>query len=327
MTRDIILTASAVLLAGCGGGGPAEDSLDQARLLFRAGQYSQALMLYQEITSTCEYDPQVQLEFAETAVLASQAERSRTYRQMALEALTVLDADRGEIDPSVIGELWRRLGWEMARDRDSLQAFGAFDRALLIDGMDQSFEEEWLLRGSYAGSHLSQVAALPDSLFGTGEGDSILAVTAERHLVELERIPLVRTDLREAVLRARAALLPYVDRPEEELDVLTELDRLGGIDPRWRHRRMELLLELAQVDIDHDRANLAREKLLEVWNSDFVGEQVEAALMLGIMSERAGDPSQALQWYRDACQVSPGLGSPAAMEAAARRDSLLYLLP
>jgi tetratricopeptide (TPR) repeat protein len=326
MARLFLLVAVA-LYAGCNNGGPEEDNLEQARLLYRAGRYSQALMLYQEVTSTGEYNSLVQLEYAETAVLASQAERSRTYRQMALEALTVLDADRGEVDPAVIGEMWRRLGWEMARDRDSLQAYSVFERALQIEGMDQVFEDEWLLRGTYSGNHLSQVASLPDSLFGTPEADSILTITAEKHLVELDRISLVRTDLREAVLRARAMLLPYVDRPVEELEVLTELDRLGGIDPGWRHRRMELLLKLAADDIEQGRTSLAREKLLEVWSSDFVGKQVEAAVMLGEMAEQAGDASMALRWYRDACQVSPGLTSAAALTAAAKRDSLLYLLP
>ncbi len=323
----VLFLAAIVFYAGCNSGGPEEDSLDQARLLYRAGRYSQALMLYQEIADSGEYDPLIQLEYAETAVLASQTERSRTYRQMALEALTALDADRGEVDPAVIGELWRRLGWEMVRDRDSLQAYSVFERALQIEGMDQVFEDEWLLRGTYSGSHLSQVASLPDSLFGTPEADSILSITAEKHLVELDRISLVRTDLRRAVLRARAMLLPYVDRPLEELEVLTELDRLGGIDPGWRHRRMELLLQIAADDIEQGRASLAREKLLEVWSSDFAGEQVKAAVMLGGMAEQAGDASQALQWYRDACQVSPSLTSPAALTAAAKRDSLLYLLP
>jgi tetratricopeptide (TPR) repeat protein len=326
MAKHIAVAVCLLLLAGCGDG-PDADRLEEARLLYRAGRYSQALMLYQEITTTGEYDPLVQLEYAETAVLASQAERSRSYRQMALEALTVLDADRGDVDPSVIGELWRRLGWEMARDRDSLQAFDVFERALQIEGMDRNFEEEWLLRGTYAGSHLSQVADLPESLFSTPEADSLLAIAAERHLVELDRIPMARTDLRDAVLRARAMLLPHVDRPEEELEVLTELDRRGGIDPGWRHRRMELLLQLAQDDIDRDRISLAREKLLEVWSSDFVGEQVEAAVMLGGMAEDAGDAVEALEWYRSACQVSPGLSSPAAQLAAAKRDSLMYLLP
>ena len=327
MTRYIPVAACVLLFAGCGGGGQDGDRLEEARLLYRAGRYSQALMIYQEIAGSGEYDPWIQLEYAETAVLASQAERSRSYRQVALEALTALDADRGEVDPTVIGELWRRLGWEMARDRDSLQAFDVFERALQIEGMDRNFEEEWLLRGTYAGSHLSQVADLPDSVFGTPAADSLLAITAEKHLVELDRIPMARTDLRDAVLRARAMLLPYVDRPEEELEVLTELDRRGGIDPGWRHRRMDLLLQLAQEDIDQNRMSLAREKLLEVWNSDFVGEQVEAAVMLGGMAEAADDAVEALDWYRRACQISPGLSSPAAQLAAAKRDSLLYLLP
>ncbi len=315
------------LLLSCDNGQPGENRLDQARLLFQAGRYSQALMLYEEITGSSEYDPVIQLEYAEVAVLAAQAERSRTYRQMALEALTALDENRGDVEPAIIGELWRRLGWEMTRDRDSLQAYNVFGKALEIENMDQIFEEEWLLRGTYAGNHLSQVSSLSDSLFGTPSADSILALTAEKHLVELDRISLVRTDLREAILRARAILLPYVDRPREELDVLTELDRLGGIDPGWRLRRMELLLELARSDMDEGRESLAREKLLEVWNSDFVGEQVEAAVILGEIAERAGDASQALQWYRNACQVSPSLTSQAAIIAAARRDSLLYLIP
>ncbi|HRY62113.1 MAG TPA: hypothetical protein P5266_07910, partial [Candidatus Fermentibacter sp.] len=141
----------------------------------------------------------------------------------------------------------------------------------------------------------------------------------------LSRIPLMRTDLRSQILGASALLLPFTDRRTEELEVLTELDRMGGIDPALRERRMRLLLSGATEDMAQGRSTLAREKLLEVWDSDFATDRVEAALMLGIMAEESGRAEEALDWYRSACSASPGLGSPAAVEAAARRDSLTFL--
>jgi len=90
---------------------------------------------------------------------------------------------------------------------------------------------------------------------------------------------------------------------------------------------MRLLLSLAGEDISAGRLALAREKLLEVWDSDFSGDRVEAAVLLGGMAEDAGRPDEALDWYRSACSAAPGLNGAAAAIAAAKRDSLLYLMP
>lgn len=197
----------------------------------------------------------------------------------------------------------------------------------LLPELAEVFEEEWLLRGAFASWHLSTVAMVPDSLVGTPTEDSILAYSAEIHLVELDRIPLVRTDLRTPRLEARAMLIQHVpERWEDELEVLTELDRLGEIDPGWRHRRMELLLRCARNDLENGQIALARERLTEVWNSSFTGVRVDAAVLLGEMAQGAGDPQTALSWYTRACQVSPGLTSSSAITAAARRDSLRYFL-
>jgi tetratricopeptide (TPR) repeat protein len=320
------LPALLILLA-CSGG-PSESSLDEARALRQAGHYSEAVALYEEaMERLTEPDSGILLEYAETALLASGAERSRIFRQKALEALSSLQADSSFADRDLLAELWRRLGWEMARDRDSLQAFSAFDSSLACGGSAALMEEEWMLRGSYASRHLALVAGVPDSLALSPSGDSMLSAAAEEYLVELDRVPLRRTDLRPAVLQARAFLLPFTDRASEELEVLTELDREGDMDPALRERRMRLLIGLADEDLASGRLTLAREKLLEVWDSDFAGDRVEAAVLLGEMAERAGRPEEALDWYRSACSAAPGLSSPAAAIAAARRDSLLYLLP
>ncbi|MBD3369225.1 hypothetical protein GF402_02550 [Candidatus Fermentibacteria bacterium] len=324
----IVLVTLLFFPLSCGGRGQGSDALEEARLLHRAGRYGQSLVMYESILEEGPYDPQLQLEYARTAVLAAQSERSRSFRQRALQALRKLGEEPGDADSSEVGELWRRLGWEMARDHDSLQAYRAFGMSAEHLGMaDPSLEEEWLLRGLYAGRHLAQVGGVPDSVRETQVGDSLLAAAAERHLVELDRVPLTRTDLRPSVLIARALLLPYTDRRREELEVLTELDRHGEIDPGWRHRRMQLMLELAREDIEEGRSGLAREKLLEIWSSSFVGEQVEAAVLLGELAEQDNDPEGALRWYRNACSISPDLSTPAARLAAARRDSLLYLMP
>lgn len=215
----------------------------------------------------------------------------------------------------------------MVRDNDSLQAFDAFGRAIEIaPELGQSFEEEWLLRGVYASHHLAAAAGVVDSISGTPAADSLLAIAAERHIVELDRVPLVRTDLRSAVLAAKVTLYRYTEgRMEDELRALTELDRMGQLTPSERQRRMEVLLQLADGDIEDGDAFLARERLLEVWNSTFTGSRVEAAYRLGLMAEDAGDPVDALMWYNRACSISPGLSSAAASAAAARRDSLRYL--
>jgi len=318
-----------VLLAvtGCRHGA-SESTLDEARALRQAGHFAEAVALYEEAMSgAAAVSPEVRLEYAETTLLASGAERSRVMRQKALEALTTLQADTSFTRRNELAELWRRLGWEMARDRDSLQAFAAFDSSIACGGVPALMEEEWLLRGAYAARHLPLVAGVPDSLALTPAGDSLLSAAAERFLVELGRVPLRRTDLRPAVLNAEALLLPFTDRSSEELEVLTELDRAGEIDPALRERRMRLLLELAGQDIAAERSSLAREKLLEVWGSDFAGDRVEAAVMLGRLAEQAGRPGEALDWYRSACSAAPGLSSPAAAIAAAKRDSLLYLMP
>ncbi len=324
--RRIPAAAFLLIAASCGGGG-GPSLLEEARVLRQAGHFSEALVLYGEALSGegVQYDRDAWLEYADTALLACGAERSRPVRQQTLEVLTVLQADSVLRGGARLAELWRRLAWEMLRDRDSLQAFAALESSLVCPDMVQVFEDEWLFRGVYASRHLSLVAGLPDSLASTPEGDALLDESAERHLVELSRIPLMRTDLRSQILGASALLLPFTDRRTEELEVLTELDRMGGIDPALRERRMRLLLSGATEDMAQGRSTLAREKLLEVWDSDFATDRVEAALMLGIMAEESGRAEEALDWYRSACSASPGLGSPAAVEAAARRDSLTFL--
>ncbi len=317
-----------VTLIACGPGSLDEDTLEQANVLFNAGRYAQALPLYEELCSdTSSYDPQLQFRLAETAVLASQSERNRGHRQRARAALEYLSVRPGDCDSMAIGQLWRRLGWEMARDNDSLQAYDAFGRAIEIaPEISQAYEEEWLLRGTYASSHLSAASGISDSIAGTPAADSLLALTAERHIVELDRVPLVRTDLRGSVLAAKVKLFQYArGRREDELAALTELDRMGLLAPGERQRRMEVLLLLADVDIENGDPFLARERLLEVWESNFTGVRVEAAYKLGLMAEDAGDPVDALMWYNRACSASPGLSSAAAASAAARRDSLRYL--
>jgi tetratricopeptide (TPR) repeat protein len=316
-----------LLLPACQGG-PSESALEEARTLLQAGHYAESVALFEEAMEAGDgVAPELRLEYAEAALLASGAERSRIFRQKALEALTALQADTSFSDRPRLAELWRRLGWEMARDRDSLQAFSAFDSAIVCGGTSSLMEEEWVLRGTFASRHLALVAGVPDSLALTAAGDSMLASAAEQFLIELDRVPLRRTDLRPAVLQAKALLLPITDRSSEELEVLTELDREGGMDPALRERRMRLLLSLAGEDISAGRLALAREKLLEVWDSDFSGDRVEAAVLLGGMAEDAGRPDEALDWYRSACSAAPGLNSPAAAIAAAKRDSLLYLMP
>jgi len=309
--------------AGCGDGEIRSDTVEEARLLRRSGNYVQAVILFEEAVAHGDRQPELLLEYAETAVLAAQSERSTLYRQKAKEAVTLLSDNCDDINTREIGELWRRLAWEMARNSDSLQAFYCFENALNHEIQD-IFESEWLFRGIFAGNHLELLAAIPDSLAGSAAADSILTITAELFLVELDRIPRLRTDLREDILRAKAALLPYTSRTEQELAVLTELDRLGGIQPDARLRRIHLLLDTAEEDIAENRRTLAREKLLEVWNSNFSGERIESAYMLGLMEEGNGDIDSALQWYRRACSVSPGSFSQAAVLAAARRDSLTY---
>jgi tetratricopeptide (TPR) repeat protein len=312
------------------GPSPSDDSSDaaeEARVLRQNGLYREAVALFEEALETGEYDPGVQLELAEAALLAAQSERSRSMRQKAAEALRFLEENPGELDLSPVGELWRRLGWEMSRDADSLQAFQAFENALAYEEMGTSFEDEWLFRGAFASRHIGQVADIPDSLVGTPAADSLVELAAEQYLVELDRVSLARTDLRADVLLAKARLLPMLDRPEDEVMVLTELDRLGQIDPGMRRRRMQLLLEIAWKDLEDAQPVMARERALEVWESDFMGEKVEAAVILGTLAEQAGDPEEALDWYRAACSVSPDLSTAMAQLAAARRDSLLYLIP
>ncbi len=324
--RPVLVAAAAMLAAACSDAG--SDTLEEARVLAQSGHFVEALALYEEAFSGMDaVPPGLRLEYARTALLACGAERSRLLRQKALSALCAISADTTSEAGGELGELWRRLGWEFARDRDSLQAYAAFDSALAFGGMDGMFEEEWLFRGAYASRHIALVAGLPDSLAMTRAGDSILAAAAERSLVELDRVPMTRTDLRDGVLLAKAWLLPLTDRRAEELEVLTELDRSGGIDPSMRERRMRLLLELAREDLARGMSSLAREKLSEVWASDFAGDRVEAALMLGLMAEASGRPDEALEWYRSACAAAPGLSSPAAEIAAAKRDSLMYLIP
>jgi tetratricopeptide (TPR) repeat protein len=323
------LLALLLALSGCETGASREQAglLEQARTLMSSGQYSQALLFYQEAALLQEeYDPALQLELAEAAVLASQVERDRAARQKALEALQVLTDAPGEAEPRRIGELWRRLGWEMARDADSLQAYAAFGQAVECSPeLAEVYEEEWLFRGTFGAAHLPAVAGIPDSLSGSPGGDSLLAIQAERLLVELDRIPLVRTDLRTSRLRAAARLMQYVPaRWSDELSVLTELDRMDEIDPGWRYRRMELLIRSARQELEEGQAAPARERLMEVWNSSFTGIRVEAAVILGEMAQGSGDVENALLWYTRACQVSPGLGTQAAMTAAARRDSLRF---
>ncbi len=88
---------------------------------------------------------------------------------------------------------------------------------------------------------------------------------------------------------------------------------------------MEILLYLAERDIEENDIYGARERLLEVWQSSFTGVRTEAAYRMGLLEESQGDPIEALMWYNRACSISPGLGSSAAAGAAARRDSLRYL--
>jgi len=316
-----VMLAAGGLILSCGSA--SSDALDEARLLRRSGNYSQALTLFQEAIAAGDSSAGVLMETADTAVLAAQTERTSMYRQKARESLVLLTRGYGDTDPREVGELWRRLGWEMARNSDSLQSIECFDSALTL-GLQDMFEEEWLLRGAFAARHLELVAAIPDSIIGTPYADSILSIFAEGYLVELDRIPLARTDLRETLLRARLGLYPYTGRRTEELTALTELDRLGGIEPGDRLRRIQLLLDVASEDLAQNRIAMAREKLMEVWGSNFSGERVEAACMLGLMAEDAGDPADALEWYRRACAVAPGATTPASIMAQARRDSLTY---
>ena len=319
----------ALLVLACGSDSFNEDSREQADILYNAGRYSQALSLYEELGNTStEYDCELQYRLAETAVLASQADRNRNHRQRAKTALDYLSLNPGDCDSLAIGHLWRRLGWEMVRDNDSLPAYHAFGRAIEIaPDLNQVFEEEWLLRGKYASSHLASVVSIADSISGTSAEDSTLRYAAELHIVELDRIPLVRTDLRGEVLFSRARLLSYTSgREEDELVVLTELDRMGLLNSSQRQRRMDILLLLAEQDAAENDTALARERLMEVWNSSFTGARVQAALQMGLMSEAAGNPVDALMWYNRACQAAPGLSSSASMAAAARRDSLRYIV-
>lgn len=322
------ISAFALLLLACGSGKIDEDMLDEANVLFEGGRYAQALPLYEEICAdTSCYDPLVQYRLAETAVLASQAERNRNYRQRARVALDYLSRNPGGCDSLSIGQLWRRLGWEMVRDNDSLQAYDAFGRAYeMAPDLIQVFEEEWLIRGRFAASHLAAVAGISDTLSDAGSRDSLLALSAEAHIVELDRIPRVRTDLRGDVLFAKADLFYYTSgREEDELLALTELDRMGLLSPSRRQRRMEVLLLLSGRDMETGDIPLARERLLEVWGSSFTGVRVEAAYRMGLLEEETGDPIEALFWYNRACSTAPGLSSSAAIGAAARRDSLRYL--
>ena len=327
----IILYASllTLIVLACGPDSFNEDSREQADILYNAGRYSQALSLYEELSNSSEeYDCELQYRLAETAVLASQADRNRNHRQRAKTALDYLSLNPGDCDSLAIGHLWRRLGWEMVRDNDSLPAYNAFGRAIEIaPDLNQVFEEEWLLRGKYASGHLASVVFIADSISGTYSEDSILRYAAELHIVELDRIPLVRTDLRGEVLFSRARLLRYTSgREDDELFVLTELDRMGLLNSSHRQRRMDILLLLAEQDAAEDDTALARERLMEVWNSSFTGARVQAALQMGLMSEAAGNPVDALMWYNRACQAAPGLSSSASMAAAARRDSLRYIV-
>ena len=328
---QIILYSSLLffLVLACGQGSFNDDSREQADILYNAGRYSQALSLYEELSSTAEeYDCELQYRLAETAVLASQAERNRNHRQRAKTALDYLTLNPGDCDSLAIGHLWRRIGWEMVRDNDSLPAYYAFGRAIEIaPDLNQVFEEEWLLRGRYASIHLASVVSMADSISGTHAEDSILRYAAELHIVELDRIPLVRSDLRGDVLFSRARLLRYTNgRENDELVVLTELDRMGLLNSSERQRRMDILLLLAEQDAAQNDIALARERLMEVWNSSFTGARVQAALQMGLMSEAAGNPLDALMWYNRACQAAPGLSSSASMTAAARRDSLRYIV-
>lgn len=319
----------AVLFSGCENTGIDEDTREQADILFGAGRYLQALSLYEDISNQAEeYSWELQYKLSETAVLASQADRSRNCRQRAKVALDHLTENPGDCDSLAIGHLWRRLGWEMVRDRDSLPAYDAFGRAIEIaPALSQVFEEEWLLRGKYASAHLAMLVEFSDSITGTQAGDSLLRYKAELHIVELDRIPLVRTDLRGDMLFARAELLNFTTgREEDELMVLSELDRMSLLDPSGRQRRMDILLLLAESDAVKGDTGMARERLLEVWNSSFTGVRVQAALQLGILAEGTGNVVDALMWYNRACQAAPGLSSSSAMNAAARRDSLRYII-
>ncbi len=117
--KRILTLLSVVLGLSCGSGVQDEAALEQAEVLFSAGRYSQALPIYEELCAdTSRYDPALQFRLAETAVLASQSERNRGYRNRARAALQLLSTRPGENDSLSIGHLWRRLGWEMARDND-----------------------------------------------------------------------------------------------------------------------------------------------------------------------------------------------------------------
>lgn len=318
-----------LLVSGCSSDSSSETTLEQADILYNSGRYSQALSLYEELVGNSEnYDSALQYRLSEVAVLASQAERNRSFRQKARVALEVLSASPGDSDSLAIGHLWRRLGWEMVRDNDSLQAYEAFGSAIAISPeLNQVFEEEWLLRGRYASMHLASIANITDSIIGTQMEDSILRNAAESHIVELARVPLVRTDIRGDVLFAMNRLFQYTpDRNEDALDVLTELDRMGLLTSSDRQKRMEILLLLAEKDLTQNDILRARERFLEVWGSNFTGVRVEAAFQLGLMAENSGNSVDALMWYSRACQVAPGLNSGVAIEASARRDSLRYLV-
>lgn len=326
----ILFLVFLLMFLGCGGEQDTDYTvkIDEARILRQNGLYREAAALFEEAQIAGEYNPQVQFELAEVALLAAQVERNRMLRQKATEALILFEENPGEVDLNPAGELWRRLGWEMVRDRDSLQAFEAFERALQYEGFVTSFDEEWLFRGTFSASHLTQIAGLPDSISGTSKEDSLLSILADEFLVELDHVSLARTDLRADVLLAKASLYrDYLDLPEDELMILTELDRLGRIDPGMRRQRMQLLLQLTRKDMLQGATVIARERALEVWASDYVGEKVEAAVILGEIAELAGNPDEALQWYRAACSQAPDLTTAAAQIAAARRDSLMYLLP
>lgn len=306
---------------------PPTNTIDEARLLKESGEFSQSLMIYEElIAQDASVSTDIIHEYAEVSILAAQLERTPYYRNAALTAVSLLDERPGDIDGRIVGELWRRLGWEMERSSDSLQAFHCFDNAILC-GADNTFEDEWLFRGTWAASHLGYLTEIPDTLEGTPSADSLITLTAEKYLVELDRIPLTRTDIRSGILTARLKLLPFTMRRQDEMQALTELDRIGTITPELRHHRIELLVELAEVDMNENRNTQAREKLLEVWHSNFAGEKIHSAYLLGRLAEMNGNPEEALGWYRNACSVSPTSTSEFAMLAEMKRDSLLYSGP
>jgi len=308
-------------------GSPPINTIEEARLLKQSGEFSQSLMIYEDIIAKdSSVASDIILEYAEVSVLAAQSERIAQYRNAALVAVSMLESNPSNIDVRIVGELWRRLGWEMERSSDSLQAFHCFDSAIEC-GTDDSFEDEWLFRGTWAGTHLGYLTEIPDSLAGTTSADSLITLTAEKYLVELDRIPRTRTDIRSDILIARLNLLPFTDRRHDEMLALTELNSIGTITPELRHHRVELLLELSMVDMSENRNVQAREKLLEVWHSDFSGEKIQAAYLLGLLAEMNGNPEEALGWYRDACSVSPTSRGEFVVLAEAKRDSLLYSNP